>query len=295
MAKTALSKRPTRLSPGVYRGPGGELTNRAGKPLGGGRRPSSNVPPQGALAPEMPMPTGAMDRSAAPVELGYQEQPYLDSPNAFQQGFGGAASGIGAGLVGANKYTYGSPTDAPSLPPSQQLQDVARQRAEAMSRGEMVTMDYNPQREALVEQYLNEMRGGQVYAPGSPDMTRTGIAYQNPFGGNIYDGYQQQRLQQDAMSGARGGFGVGIGAPAPMAFPTQSVTGGMPQGVAAGLGGGPMRRPPAPMRPRGDGRDRRFPQPQVRPLAPLPPSAPAGQISTPQRPQRLSGFLRRGR
>lgn len=46
------------------------------------------------------------------------------------------------------------------------LQDVARERADTINRGGMVTMDYNPEREALVNQYLEQMRSGQMQAPG---------------------------------------------------------------------------------------------------------------------------------
>ena len=159
-------------------------------------------------------------------------------------------------------------------------------------------MDYNPQREALVDQYLGDMKGGQQYMPGSPDMGQTGIVASAPFGG-AQGGYaDQMRQQMEALRGAQNGaMGGGFGAPpSPMTPPpTQVVTGGMAQGIAAGIGGAPMARPPAPMRPQGDGRDRRFAQPQVRPPAPLPPGTPSGPIATPQRPGGIQGLLRRGR
>ena len=340
--KTALTRRPSkpqvsiavpkpqRLSPGVYRGAGGELTNSAGIPLRGGpRRPTMTPDQRTAIdaaiggAGNLPMPTtppggvaqGIGAGLGAAIGAGMDKgpntrfiQPYpgplqgggfapgqdTGDYRRFADGFGQGLGGFGKGPAFNTPESYG--------PPSPELADMARSRAEAINRGDMVTMDYNPQREALVDQYLNEMRGGQTYAPGSPDMTRTGIANPSPFGGNLYDMYQQQRLQQDAMSGAlgaanmaQGGIGMGIGAPAPMAPPTQSVTGGMAQGIAAGLGGAPVKRPMAPNRPMGDGRDRRFAQPQVRPPAPLPPGTPMGPIPTPQRPRGIQGVLRRGR
>jgi hypothetical protein len=328
--KTALTRRPSkpqvstavpkpqRLSPGVYRGAGGELTNSAGRPLPGGSRPPTMNPGQRGAGsapmqptPDMQMPTGVPGGFqqgsgfqqgmgaglGAAIGAGMDQSRFLQPYPMPQQG-GGFGGGFAEGLGG---YGKGPAFNQPGNfgPPSQELMDIARQRAEAINRGDMVTMDYNPQREALVDQYLGDMKGGQQYMPGSPDMTATGIANPNPFGGVRDPGYyDQMRQQMEAFRGAQNGaMGGGFGAPpSPMTPPpTQAVTGGMAQGIVSGIGGAPMARPPAPMRPRGDGRDRRFAQPQVRPPAPLPPGTPSGPIATPQRPGGIQGLLRRGR
>ena len=102
----------------------------------------------------------------------------------------GIAAGLGSGIV-ANR---GGQTNSRQLSPAEQ----ARARAEAIMRGDSVTMDYNQERDTLVEQYLQEMRGagpggasknpnnGQVYAGGNPNFDeRSGqsnnlIRYNNP-------------------------------------------------------------------------------------------------------------------
>jgi len=281
-----------------------------------GQRGAGSAPMQ--PTPDMQMPTGAPGGFqqgsgfqqgmgaglGAAIGAGMDQSRFIQPYPMPQQG-GGFGGGFAEGLAG---YGKGPAFNQPGNfgPPSQELMDMARQRAEAINRGDMVTMDYNPQREALVDQYLGDMKGGQQYMPGSPDMTATGIANPNPFGGVRDPGYYDQLRQQ--MEQFRGGQGLsqggglangvaqGIGSFAPMTPPlSQSVTGGMAQGIAAGMGGAPMARPPAPMRPRGDGRDRRFAQPQVRPPAPLPPGTSTGPIATSQRPGGIQGLLRRGR
>ena len=112
-------------------------------------------------------------------------------PANFVGGLGsGIAAGLGSGIV-ANR---GGQTNSRQLSPAEQ----ARARAEAIMRGDTVTMDYNQERDTLVEQYLQEMRGagpggasknpdnGQAYAGGNPNFDeRSGqfnnlIRYNNP-------------------------------------------------------------------------------------------------------------------
>jgi hypothetical protein len=52
------------------------------------------------------------------------------------------------------------------------LEEQARMRAEAMMRGDPVTMDYNPQREEMVNQYLQQM--GQQPMGGMGGMNKPG-------------------------------------------------------------------------------------------------------------------------
>jgi len=321
--KTPMSKRPAglqRLSPGVYRNQQGQLTNNAGRPMNGGARPQAmpgaqagqlaQQPPPGGFASGMGAGLGvALDSRAsqgmqgqlAPMQEGYERQGFgmgagIGKGPAYvpvQQypGLGGFGQGAGIVREGMGGQWNGM-QEAPFGPPSQELMNQARSRAEAIRGGGMVTMDYNPQREALVEEYLGQM-GGRPQPP-----TWGGQGFNGGFGSGAPDyaaqlaqamAYEQQRVPanpgmqssfQGAIQGAGQGFGMGNG-PAPMPRPN-----------------GPMTRPPAPMRPQGDGRDRRFPGQQIatRPPAPLPRNTPQGPIPQPRQVQKgVPALLRRGR
>ena len=117
-------------------------------------------------------------------------QPYPGMPANNVGSLGsGIAAGLGSGIV-ANR---GGQTDSRQLSPAEQ----ARARAEAIMRGDSVTMDYNQERDTLVQQYLQELRApdpggasknsdnGQVYAGGNPNFDERGqsnnlIRYNNP-------------------------------------------------------------------------------------------------------------------
>jgi hypothetical protein len=93
--------------------------------------------------------------------------------NGFAQGFG---RGFGGGMGGQQ----------PSL------EQQARSRAEAIARGDMVTMDYNPQREEMVNQFLGQMGRGpamnpQMKQPGtvSGTLQRGPMQRPNPFASMI--------------------------------------------------------------------------------------------------------------
>lgn len=304
--KTPMNKRPAglqRLSPGVYRNQQGQLTNNAGRPMNGGARPQAmpgaqagqlaQQPPFGGFASGMGAGLGAALDSRASQGMQGQRAPMQEGYE--RQGFGmGAGIGKGPAYVPEQQYPglggFGqgmAMPQAPFSPPSQELMDQARSRAEAIRGGGMVTMDYNPQREALVEEYLGQM-GGRPQPP-----TWGGQQFNGGFGSGVSDytaqlsqgmAYEQQRAAnlatQGALQGAGQGFGMG-NRPAPMPRPD-----------------GPMTRPPAPMRPQGDGRDRRFPGQQIatRPPAPLPRNTPQGPIPQPRQVQKgVPALLRRGR
>lgn len=304
MAKqSALTKRPSsrgNRDTGRLREMPTQFNNRPGAPLRGGR-PAPNptdfvggiaagiggrVPPQGREAQWTPLPPTARPQAGRPGDV----------LSGVAAGFGGGLGGYDRGEPNVFIQPYPGPGDRrgppnvfaqpfPGVGGNQpNLEQIARERANAIASGGMVTMDYNPERERLVEQYLREMQQkpqtgggfindvipeeGNPYAPASPNM-RGGFAPALP----EYDAIQRgNRAQMDILRGIAQGAGAGLGGDMQggSRFPTQSVTGGMNPGIMDAVGGrGPAIRPPAPIRPVGDGRDRRFPQPQARPPVPL--------------------------
>lgn len=183
---------PTRLSPGVYRDSQGRLVGQGGRPLQQqpqrppmqqlppqlgqqGKGPARDVytplpqPPMGLnpLQPDytggigdynrMPSMPGSIDGGRYDSRLavmpnipsmpGNANQVMLDRLNARA---GGAGNDLGFNNIGRG-MGGGMGQQQPGL------EQIARSRAEAIARGDMVTMDFNPEREALVNQYLQEM------------------------------------------------------------------------------------------------------------------------------------------
>lgn len=180
--RSAMTRKPTRgqakpqaprqqlerLSPGVYRGAGGQLTNQAGRPLPGSR------PPTGGPS----------------------------FPGGMGQGVGaalrGATQGIGAGMGGGMRAQ------------PRGLEDVARQRADAINRGGMVTMDYNPEREALTNQYLEELRRGDRQLSPMPGDVAQGFL-QAPQGSMFQGGQGFGQMMNQGMAGLPFAQGAGKG------------------------------------------------------------------------------------
>ena len=118
----------------------------------------------------------------------YDQEMYKEKQNPTYMTFdsrlgSGIAAGLGSGIV-ANR---GEQLDSRQLSPAEQ----ARARAEAIMRGDSVTMDYNQERDTLVQQYLQEMRGGapggaprnadmgQAYAGGNPNFDERSGQFNN--------------------------------------------------------------------------------------------------------------------
>ncbi len=282
--KTAMTQRPSglrRLSPGVYRGADGALADSSGRPLNqrfrpptqsvGGGSPDARYLP----GPGRNVPNGLLEGVAAGIggSLGRggarpTEQDYMPAtpdrrgpPNVFIQPYPGPQDSMRypPGSVGPplidDRYS-----DRPLS-----LEEEARSRADAIAGGGMVTMDYNPQREALVEQYLDQMRrGGQMQS--------------QPVGGGYNNVLQQQQ------AGFAEGFGGALARTKPYPLPMPNMEGGFAK---------PMPRPQTPMSGgmaqgalqgavQGISAGLGNYQPRVRPPAPLPQNMPMGPIPRPR-------------
>ena len=172
---------PTRLSPGVYRDNQGRLVGQGGRPLP--QQPQRPPMQQQPLRPIewSPQQPGQQGKGPArdvytplpqpPMGLKPLQPDYTGGTGDYNR-MPSTPGNMGGGI--GKDYT-GNPADynrLPSIPGytgdgvrggigmgQQQsgLEQIARSRAEAIARGDMVTMDFNPEREALVNQYLQEM------------------------------------------------------------------------------------------------------------------------------------------
>jgi hypothetical protein len=136
--------------------------------------------------------------------------------NGGMSGMGGGMGGMGGGM--------GQPQPG--------LEEIARSRAEAIARGDSVTMDYNPEREALVNQYLQQM--GRPQVGGINGMTKP-----NTVSGTLQRGPTPRPNPFEGMGQAFGqgfGQGMGVGAQAPQDI-------GAPGSVSGMLQRGPAPRP----------------------------------------------------
>lgn len=287
--KTAMTRQPSklqRLSPGVYRGADGGLADRSGRPINQrfrpptqsvtGGRPAGN--PAGSFLDGI---TAGIGGAIGGGKMPMEPNKYGREPNVFIQPYPGVGRPDRQGPP--NVFAQPYPGVNRGGQPQPNLDQIARERARAISEGGMVTMDYNPERERLVDQYLREMNpprpaGGSfindmMSEPGYSDsmgeqMQNAATGLVAPWSQEIQD--REAATRGNPMSAGRvpfprpvinGGYGDGLAA-------------GVAAGVGAGLGGNmptmaPGFRAPAPIRPRGDGRDRRFPQPAVRPPLPM--------------------------
>ena len=216
------------------------------------RLQDSARPMPGRQAPPLSPPAGVIDGFMGNIGGNAPSRDRRGPPNVFIQPYPGPGDRRGDPNVFIQPY--------PGVRPQPNLDQIARERAQAINQGGMVTMDYNPERERLVNQYLNEMRSQPVMAP--------------PF---INDMIPEEGNPYAPKAPTRGG---GFLAPRPGYEAIQRddleemdrLRRGIADGMGAGIGGvfnQPGTRAPAPMRPMGDGRDRRFPQPTIRPPAPL--------------------------
>lgn len=167
---------------GIAQGAGAGL----GASMGGNYLPGAPMGGRGAMQGQF---NDLMQRFQGPKDPQTMQAEY----EAFRQqeqalrganmgaGFGGEAAGmaqqIGAGfgdmqgqasqaaLSGAQGFGQGFGGGMGGQQPS--LEQQARSRAEAIARGDMVTMDYNPQREEMVNQILQGMGRGPASLPQS--------------------------------------------------------------------------------------------------------------------------------
>lgn len=180
---------PTRLSPGVYRDSQGRLVGQGGRPLQQqpqrppmqqqppqlgqqGKGPARDVytplpqPPMG-LKPLQPDYTGGTgDYNRMPSMLGNEA---ADRDLSFDMGLEESTRRFGlmpnipstpgnanqVMLDRLNARAGGMGNGMGQQQPG--LEQEARSRAEAIARGDMVTADFKPEREALVNRYLQEM------------------------------------------------------------------------------------------------------------------------------------------
>ena len=97
-----------------------------------------------------------------PQTLQAEYQAFLEQQRAtgaanMGEQFGGMAGGFAQGM--GQGFGMGKGPAQPGL------EDQARARAEAIARGDSVTMDYNPERERMVDQFLGQMGRGPAMNP----------------------------------------------------------------------------------------------------------------------------------
>lgn len=226
---------PTRLSPGVYRDSQGRLVGQGGRPLQQqpqrppmqqqppqlgqqGKGPARDVytplpqPPMG-LKPLQPDYTGGTgDYNRMPSMLGNEKDSEVSSDMGLEEStrrFGlmpnipstpGNANQVMLDRLNARAGGMGNGMG------QQQpgLEQEARSRAEAIARGDMVTADFKPEREALVNRYLQEMgqrpSGGMGMGQQQPNNMGGGLGAKLPFGPGMVDPRTMVGPQYDPAS-----------------------------------------------------------------------------------------------
>jgi len=208
-----------------------------GSAMGGGMEQRFNDMMQRFGGPKddqtMQAEAAAMARQAAMEQAGFgpidhsQQGPMGGTYDDFRGGQGGGMGGITGGFAGGI-FNNGRPVEGGQQPG---LEEMARSRAEAISRGDMVTMDYNPQREALVNQYLQQMQGGQGAQAGQ---AAAGMAQGFGQGFGMGKGPGMQAPQGMGQPGTVSGLLQRGPAQRPNPF------GGFAQGIGQQFGGMPM-------------------------------------------------------
>ena len=146
---------PTRLSPGVYRDGQGRLVGQGGRPLQQQpqRPPMQQQPQPIEWSPQQPGQQGK--GPARDVYTPLPQPPMGLKP--LQPDYTGGTGDYNR-LPSIPGYTGDGVRGGIGMGQQQSgLEQIARSRAEAIARGDMVTMDFNPEREALVNQYLQGM------------------------------------------------------------------------------------------------------------------------------------------
>lgn len=133
----------TRLSPGIYRDASGRLVGSRGQELGGRFR--------GPTGQQIGRQLGQVQLRPNGNEVGNtlgQWPNWANNPAGIDPGYN----------IGAQDPGFVA-----------DLENQARQRAEAIRRGEPVTQDYNPERERRVQQILNELQNEPPQASQQPN------------------------------------------------------------------------------------------------------------------------------